>query len=122
MDAITTVAPTHSLRERMLQDITMRGFGAYTQKHYIRHVRSFAAFLGRPPGHGHDGIPSALSGRPARARRGAGHDQWGGIGTAVPLRDNSQAPGDGARARCCSLHAQAAGGLERRGDSAAVAA
>ena len=49
MDAITITAPTHSLRERMLQDMTMRGFGAHTQKDYIRHVRSFAAFLGRPP-------------------------------------------------------------------------
>ena len=49
MDTITTAAPTHSLRERMLQDMTMRGFGAHTQKDYIRHVRSFAAFLGRPP-------------------------------------------------------------------------
>lgn len=45
MDAITTAAPAHSLRERMLQDMTMRGFGAHTQKDYIRHVRSFAAFL-----------------------------------------------------------------------------
>lgn len=25
MDTITTAAPTHSLRERMLQDMTMRG-------------------------------------------------------------------------------------------------
>lgn len=49
MDAITTAAPPHSLRERMLQDMTMRGFGAHTQNDYIRHVRNFAAFLGRPP-------------------------------------------------------------------------
>jgi site-specific recombinase XerD len=49
MDTITTAAPSNSLRERMLQDMTMRGFGEHTQKDYIRHVRSFAAFLGRPP-------------------------------------------------------------------------
>ena len=49
MDAITTAAPNASLRQRMLQDMTMRGFGAHTQKDYIQHVRSFAAFLGRPP-------------------------------------------------------------------------
>ncbi|QNG49326.1 hypothetical protein [Sphingobium yanoikuyae] len=30
MDAITNAAPTHSLRERMLQDMTMRGFGPHT--------------------------------------------------------------------------------------------
>jgi integrase/recombinase XerD len=49
MDTITTAVPSNSLRERMLQDMTMRGFGDHTQKDYIRHVRSFAAFLGRPP-------------------------------------------------------------------------
>jgi len=49
MDNITAAAPAHSLRERMLQDMTMRGFGAHTQKDYVRHVRSFASFLGRPP-------------------------------------------------------------------------
>jgi site-specific recombinase XerD len=49
MDTITTAAPSNLLRERMLQDMTMRGFGEHTQKDYIRHVRSFAAFLGRPP-------------------------------------------------------------------------
>ncbi len=49
MDVITTTAPNSSLRERMLQDMTMRGFGEHTQKDYIRHVRNFAAFLGRRP-------------------------------------------------------------------------
>jgi integrase/recombinase XerD len=49
MDTITTAAPNNALRERMLQDMTMRSFGEHTQKDYIRHVRSFAAFLGRPP-------------------------------------------------------------------------
>ena len=49
MDTISTAAPNNTLRERMLQDMTMRGFGGHTQKDYIRHVRSFAAFLGRPP-------------------------------------------------------------------------
>ncbi|PSO09559.1 integrase, partial [Sphingobium sp. AEW4] len=39
MDAITSPNPKNSLRERMLQDMTMRGFGEHTQKDYIRHVR-----------------------------------------------------------------------------------
>ena len=49
MDAITSSTPNNSLRERMLQDMKMRGFGEHTQKDYIRHVRRFAAFLGQPP-------------------------------------------------------------------------
>ena len=47
MDTITTAAPTTPLRQRMLDDMMMRGFGTHTQKDYIRHVRCFAAFLGR---------------------------------------------------------------------------
>ncbi|WP_421838801.1 site-specific integrase [Novosphingobium sp.] len=49
MDAVTTAAPNASLRQRMLQDMQMRGLGEHTQKDYIRHVRRFAAFLGQPP-------------------------------------------------------------------------
>jgi integrase/recombinase XerD len=45
--------PTHSsispLRRRMLEDMAMRGLREETQRDYIRFVRSFAAFLGRPP-------------------------------------------------------------------------
>ena len=41
-----TVSP---LRRRMIEDMTIRGFTAKTQHDYIRHVRSFAAFLGRSP-------------------------------------------------------------------------
>ena len=49
MDTMITCAPIGSLRERMLQYMKLRGLGAHTQQDYIRHVRSFAAFLGRPP-------------------------------------------------------------------------
>src|SRR6516165_4187103 len=37
------------LRLRMLEDMAMRGLRADTQRDYIRFVRSFAAFLRRPP-------------------------------------------------------------------------
>lgn len=42
----TSVTP---LRQRMQQDMQMRGLGRHTQHDYIRHVRGFAAFLGRAP-------------------------------------------------------------------------
>jgi integrase/recombinase XerD len=38
-----------ALRQRMLEDMTVRGFGERTRHDYIRHVRSFAAFIGRSP-------------------------------------------------------------------------
>ena len=49
MDTTITSSPIGSLRERMLQDMKLRGLGTHTQQDYVRHVRSFAAFLGCPP-------------------------------------------------------------------------
>ena len=41
--------PVSALRQRMLEDMAMRGLRSHTQHDYIRFVRGFAAFLGRPP-------------------------------------------------------------------------
>jgi Phage integrase, N-terminal SAM-like domain len=41
--------PISPLRRRMLDDMAMRGMREATQRDYIRFVRSFAAFLSRPP-------------------------------------------------------------------------
>lgn len=42
-------APTTPLRQRMQEDMLMRGLGSHTRQDYIRHVRRFATFLGRAP-------------------------------------------------------------------------
>jgi integrase/recombinase XerD len=42
-------SPVSALRERMIEDMTVRGFGAKTRHDYVRHVRIFAAFIGRSP-------------------------------------------------------------------------
>ncbi|MCP4560589.1 MAG: integrase, partial [Bosea sp.] len=42
IDAVT-VSP---LRQRMIEDMTIRQFGAHTQRDYVRQVREFTAFLG----------------------------------------------------------------------------
>jgi integrase/recombinase XerD len=42
-------SPISPLRQRMLDDMEMRGLREHTRRDYIRHVRSFAAFLGRSP-------------------------------------------------------------------------
>jgi hypothetical protein len=44
-------APISPLRRRMIEDMTVRGFGEKTQSDYIRHVRNFTLFLGRSPDH-----------------------------------------------------------------------
>jgi len=41
--------PISPLRRRMIEDMTVRGFGEKTQSDYIRHVKSFTIFLGRSP-------------------------------------------------------------------------
>ncbi|MER8376103.1 site-specific integrase, partial [Mesorhizobium sp. M1406] len=49
MATLSTDAPITPLRQRMQQDMLMRGLGPHTQQDYVRHVRRFAAFLGRAP-------------------------------------------------------------------------
>src|SRR5208283_1787391 len=41
--------PISPLRQRMIDDMTARRFKEKVQKDYVRHVRRFAAFLGRSP-------------------------------------------------------------------------
>jgi integrase/recombinase XerD len=41
--------PVSALRQRMLEDMAMRGLRSDTQRNYISFVRDFAAFLGRAP-------------------------------------------------------------------------
>ena len=39
--------PVSALRQRMLEDMAMRGLRSHTQHDYIRFVRSFAGFVAR---------------------------------------------------------------------------
>jgi hypothetical protein len=41
--------PISDLRRRMLEDMAVRKFGEKTRHDYIRHVETFAKFLGRSP-------------------------------------------------------------------------
>jgi len=41
--------PISPLRQRMIDDMTARRFSEATRRDYVRHVRNFAAFLGRSP-------------------------------------------------------------------------
>lgn len=49
MATVPTDRPITPLRQRMLDDMAMRGFLPRTQRDYIRHVLGFVAFLGQPP-------------------------------------------------------------------------
>jgi integrase/recombinase XerD len=41
--------PFSPLRARMIEDMSVRGFNEHTRRDYVRHVRAFAAFIGRSP-------------------------------------------------------------------------
>ena len=41
--------PVSALRQRMIEDMSVRGFSEKTRNDYIRNVRAFAAFIGRSP-------------------------------------------------------------------------
>ena len=49
MTSDTSPRPVSPLRARMIEDMTVRGFNEHTRRGYVRHVRSFAAFIGRSP-------------------------------------------------------------------------
>src|SRR5260370_40705448 len=49
MTVDTSPRPVSPLRARMIEDMTVRGFNEHTRRDYVRHVRSFAAFIGRSP-------------------------------------------------------------------------
>jgi integrase/recombinase XerD len=43
------VTGSDNLRQRLIEDMNLRGFWAKTQRYYIGIVARFAAFLGRSP-------------------------------------------------------------------------
>src|SRR5687767_12058598 len=49
MNVPMLAAPVSSLRQRLIDDMTMRRFSRETQRNYIRDVGRFATFLGRRP-------------------------------------------------------------------------
>ena len=53
--------PISPLRQRMIDDMTARRFKEKVQKDYVRHVRKFAAFLGRSPDTATSEAPSPIS-------------------------------------------------------------
>jgi integrase/recombinase XerD len=49
MTSKTSPEAINPLRARMIEDMTIRGFGAKTQVDYLRNVKYLAAFIGRSP-------------------------------------------------------------------------
>lgn len=78
-----STTPISPLRRRMIEDMTVRGFGEKTQSDYIRHVKNFIIFLGRSPD-----MATHIPTPPARDPRAAADDEQHGRGVAVLLHDD----------------------------------
>ena len=64
--------PISPLRQRMIEDMTVRNFGEKTRNDYIRHVRTFTAFIARSPDTATAeifAVSSCIRGGPACGRR-----------------------------------------------------
>src|SRR6266536_430883 len=108
--------PISPLRRRMIEDMTVRNFGEKTRNDYIRHVRTFTAFLGRSPD-----TATAEDLRPLPAAsvedRGASADhQRFGCGAALLLHCDARSGKRGAAPYVGARAAQDAAGLESRRD------
>jgi hypothetical protein len=82
------------LRRGMIEDMTVRNFVEKTHNDYIRHVRTFTAFLGRAPD---TAAPEDLR-LPAASdagRRACVEHQWLGCGAAFLLHRDARPPRDG---------------------------
>ncbi len=67
----------------MIEDMTVRGF-AKTRKDYVRHVRNFAAFIGRSPATATREDIRRFQLHRAQRHAAAEH-QHGGLGPALPV-------------------------------------
>src|SRR5262249_25868286 len=114
-----TAQPISPLRRRMIEDMTIRGFGEKTQSDYIRHVKNFTIFLGRSPdmAEGEDlrafqvrqrqqgGQPPTMNGAVAALR--------------VLLHDDVRPARDGPSSEAREAAAEAARGADAGGGAAA---
>ena len=78
MTSDTSLRPVSPLRARMIEDMTVRGFKQDTRREYVRHVRAFAAFIGRSPD---GGRPASVPTAPDAERHAAAEHQRCGLGS-----------------------------------------
>ena len=83
-----STTPISPLRRRMIEDMTVRGFGEKTQSDYIRHVKNFTIFLGRSPDMAEAEDLRTFQLHQRENPRAAADDEQHGRGVAVLLHDD----------------------------------
>ena len=86
---MSTTTPISPLRRRMIEDMTVRGFGEKTQSDYIRHVKNFTIFLRRSPDTAEGEDLRAFQVRQREQGVQPDHERCGG-GAAVLFHDDLQ--------------------------------
>ena len=77
----------------MVEDMTVRGFGEKTRNDYIRHVRSFAAFIGRSPDTATAEDLRRFQLKQTEDGVGVPTHQHRGLGAALPVHDHARPAG-----------------------------
>ena len=103
-----TTDPSHPsgspLRQRMIEDMTMRGFTEETRRDYIRCVKTLRG-LPRPLArHGDGRGPAPVPGAADAGRRAAADHQQLGVGAALLLHRDARPARPGAPARPSCRH------------------
>lgn len=115
MASFSNDTPTTPLRQRMQEDMVMRGLGFHTQQDYIRHVRRFAAFLKRTPDTATVEDIRHFQLHQHEKRRRSCDDQQHSFGAALSVYGYAKAAGYGASAGDQAQSAQAARCAEHGG-------
>ena len=84
--------PISPLRQRMIDDMTARRFKEKVRKDYVRHVRTFAAFLGRSPDTATSEDLRRFQLHMAQQQISAGSINCGRRGAAVFLQRDARTP------------------------------
>src|ERR1700730_17848321 len=107
--------PISPLRQRMLEDMSLRGFTPDTQRDYIRAVKKLAAFLGRSPDTATAEDLRAFQLHLTATGVQPPDHQRDGDGAAVLLQGDARPAGDDATSRIRLRAAQAAARALPRG-------
>lgn len=110
--------PVSALRERMIEDMTVRGFGQKTPPRLRPACQDVRGFHRPRARHGDRRGGAPLPTAPGRERRAATEHQQRGRRLTLPVHRDARAAGSRPPAHGRARGAQAAGGAERRGGRA----
>ncbi len=92
MNELIQIGPISPLRQRLIDDMTLRGFSTETQRNYLRDVGRFATWLRRSPHTASTEDTRAASRSPFGLARSYFRGDRGQTGEAAAAEDSADAP------------------------------